>query len=236
MSGSINPALTSGTGNTTQPRAGATSGTATGAAAAGSTTGIGADFNTFLTLLTTQLQNQDPTNAMDANQMTQQLVQFASVEQQIKVNTNLERLLSVEQGNQLVSAAPLMGRVVEVESDRLAVQGGQAQLRLPAAGEARRAEISIQDSNGRVLRQAEVALGSTATNWSWDGRDANGAQLADGAYRFTVSGIRADNSTTPIQAGVLARATSVDRADGEVRLGLGALTVKFDKLRGLAAQ
>jgi flagellar basal-body rod modification protein FlgD len=209
--------------------------TTTGRSASGNGTGIGADFNTFLTLLTTQLQNQDPTNAMDANQMTQQLVQFATVEQQIKVNTNLERLLGVEQGNQLVSAAPLMGRVVEVESDRLALQGGQAQLRLPAAGEARRAQVTIQDANGRTVRGAEVALGSAPANWSWDGKDANGAQLADGAYRFTVTGSRADGTAAPVTAGVLARATAVDRRDGEVRLSLGGLSVPFDKLRGLAA-
>lgn len=222
MSGSIS-ATTAGTVGATR-------------ANTGNTTGIGNDFNTFLTLLTTQLQNQDPTNAMDANQMTQQLVQFASVEQQIKVNTNLERLLSVEQGNQLVSAAPLMGRVVEVESDHLALQGGQAQLRLPAAGEARRVEISVQDSAGRLLRRAEVPLGAAATDWSWDGRDANGAQLADGAYRFSLTGIRAAGTTLPVTAGVLARATAVDRRDGEVRLSLGALMVSFDRLRGLAAQ
>jgi flagellar basal-body rod modification protein FlgD len=201
----------------------------------GNSTGIGADFNTFLTLLTTQLQNQDPTNAMDANQMTEQLVQFATVEQQIKVNTNLERLLSVEQGNQLVSAAPLMGRVVEVESDQLALQGGQAQLRLPAAGEARLARISVTDANGRALRSADVTLGASATNWSWDGRDASGAQMPDGAYRFAISGVRADGSPASVTAGVLARATAVDRRDGEVRLSLGGLSVNFDKLRGLAA-
>ncbi|MEI6162645.1 MAG: flagellar hook capping FlgD N-terminal domain-containing protein [Roseococcus sp.] len=211
-----------------------TAGAANTAARTNNTTGIGADFSTFLTLLTTQLQNQDPTNAMDANQMTQQLVQFASVEQQIKVNTNLERLLSVEQGNQLVSAAPLMGRVVEVESDRLSLQGGQAQLRLPAAGEARLAQVNVLDANGRVLRSAEVRLGSAPMNWSWDGRDANGAQLADGAYRFAVTGSRADGTPATVTAGVLARATAVDRRDGEVRLGLGALSVNFDKLRGLA--
>jgi len=197
-------------------------------------TGIGADFNTFLTLLTTQLRNQDPTNAMDANKMTEQLVQFASVEQQIKVNTNLERLLTVEQGNQLVSAAPLMGRVVEVESDRLALQGGQAQLRLPAAGAATRALVEVQDSNGRVLRGAEVTLGAGPTDWSWDGKDSTGRQMPDGAYRFVTKGVRADGTEAPVTAGVLARATAVDRRDGEVRLSLGALSVTFDKLRGLA--
>ncbi|MBS7792622.1 hypothetical protein KTR66_21710 [Roseococcus sp. SDR] len=209
--------------------------TGTSTARASTTTGIGSDFNTFLTLLTTQLQNQDPTNAMDANQMTQQLVQFATVEQQIKVNSNLERLLSVEQGNQLISAAPLMGRVVEVESDRLSLQGGQAQLRLPAAGQAQRALITVMDSAGRTLRSTEVALGSAPVTWNWDGRDANGAQQNDGAYRFTVSGIRADGTRSTLDAGVLARATAVDRSGGEVRLSLGALSVNFDKLRGLAA-
>ncbi|UPY36843.1 flagellar hook capping FlgD N-terminal domain-containing protein [Sediminicoccus sp. KRV36] len=214
---------------------GATQGTTTTATPRNNSTGIGADFNTFLTLLTTQLRNQDPTNAMDANQMTQQLVQFATVEQQIKVNDNLERLLSVEQGNQLVSAAPLMGRVVEVESDSMALQGGQAQLRLPAAGEAIRAQITVLDANGRVLRNAEASLGSATAIWSWDGRDDNGRQLADGAYRFAISGIRADGTQTTLAAGVLARATAVDRRDGEVRLSLGSLSVSFDKLRGLAA-
>ena len=219
----------SGSIGSTQPATGGT------AARTAPTTGIGSDLNTFLTLLTTQLQNQDPTNAMDANQMTQQLVQFATVEQQIKVNTNLERLLSVEQGNQLVSAAPLMGRVVEVESDRLSLQGGQAQLRLPAAGEARRALVTVMDASGRTLRSAEVPLGTTPTNWSWDGRDTAGTQLADGAYRFAIRGIGADGGTVTFSAGVLARATAVDRSEGEVRLGLGALSVNFDRLRGLAA-
>lgn len=210
-----------------------TTNTATTQRSPGTTTGLGADFSTFLTLLTTQLRNQDPTNAMDAKEMTQQLVQFAGVEQQIKVNTNLERLLAVEQGNQLVSAAPLMGRLVEVDSDRLSLQGGQAQLRLPAAGEATRAQINVLDSAGRVLRGAEVALGATPANWSWDGKDADARQMSDGAYGFTITGLRADGTPTTLSAGVVARATAVERRDGEVRLNLGALAVNFDKVRGL---
>jgi len=202
--------------------------------AARASTGLGADFNTFLTLLTTQLRNQDPTKAMDAQEMTNQLVQFASVEQQLKVNTNLEQLISVQQGSQLVSAAPLMGRMVEVESDRLSLQNGQAALRLPVAGAATRAEVTVQDSRGRTVRTADVTLGAGTTTWQWDGRGIGGAQQADGLYRFSVRGVTSDGTTTPITAGVLGRATAVDRSDGEVRLKLGALSVNFDKLRSLA--
>ena len=58
---------------------------------------LAGNFNTFLTLLTTQLQNQDPLDPLDTNQFTQQLVEFASVEQQVNMNTNLQTLISMQQ-------------------------------------------------------------------------------------------------------------------------------------------
>ena len=214
---------------------GATNGTSSPASAAPrATTGIAADFNTFLTLLTTQLKNQDPTNAMDPNEMTQQLVQFAGVEQQLKMNSNLETLISVQQGSQLVSAAPLMGRTVEVESDQLALQGGQATLRLPAAGEARVVAIGVLDARGNLIRTAQVELGSTRQDWTWDGLDSNGMQRPDGAYSYVLAGAASDGSEAAVTATVLGRATGVERSSGQVRLNLGAMTVDFDKLRGLA--
>jgi len=161
---------------------------------------INADFDTFLTLLTTQLRNQDPTNAMDAQQMTAQLVQFSSVEQQLAVNQNLERLITLQQGSQLVSAAPLTGRVVEVESDRLALQGGQATLRLPpAVTGATTARVDILDGTGRVLRGAEVTLNGSPQDWRWDGRDTGGRLLADGAsaVRVTAPGSAASPAPRP---------------------------------------
>jgi len=208
--------------------------TQTGARAAGR---INADFNTFLTLLTTQLRNQDPTNAMDAQEMTAQLVQFSSVEQQLAVNQNLERLIALQQGSQLVSAAPLTGRIVEVESDRLALQSGQATLRLPAAVTgATTARVDILDGTGRVLRGTEVVLGGAPQDWRWDGRDDGGRQLADGAYavRVTAPPAAGQGSLGPaLPYTVVGRATGADRLDGEVRLKLGNLAVNFDRLRGV---
>lgn len=206
--------------------------TQTGASAAPR---IGADFNTFLSLLTTQLRNQDPTRAMDAQQMTAQLVQFAGVEQQLAVNQNLERLIALQQGSQLVSAAPLTGRVVEVESERLTLQGGQATLRLPAATTAAMgAQVEMLDATGRVIRVEEVTLGASPRLFTWDGRDAGGRQLADGAYatRVTLPGTD-QGGRTPLPFTVLGRATGAERVGGEVRLRMGALDVPFDSLRGV---
>lgn len=209
----------------------------TAAAAAGTATASGTrlagDFNTFLTLLTTQLQNQSPTDPLDTNQMTNQLVQFASVEQQIAMNRNLESLISLQQTAQLTAAAPLIGRRAEVEADQVALQDGSAEIRLPAAGTAQRAEITITDRSGRVLRQQVVALGTEAGGWSWDGRDAAGTRLADGAYGVRVTGRGANGEEVPLSFTVAGTVTGAERQDGGLTLSLGGLSVGFDRLRRL---
>lgn len=211
-------------------------GAGTSAAVAAQSTGFGGDFNTFLTLLTAQLRNQDPTNAMSPEQMTAQLVQFAQVEQQIRVNDSLQQLISLQQAAQLTAAAPLLGRMVEVESDYLALQDGVATLRLPPAGTATQALILVLDEDGRSLREEQVTLDSTAMDWRWDGRDAAGERLPEGAYRFAVIGSDAQGVVQPVDVTVRARATGAERRDGELRLVLGDLAVGFDKVRSLPAE
>ena len=194
---------------------------------------LSADLGTFLTLLTTQLRNQDPTNPMDTETLTQQLVQFASVEQQLNTNRNLENLLSLQQAGQLAESAPLIGRRVTVETDRLPLQDGRAEVMLPAAGSARRAVVEIRDASGALLRSEAVTLGASASRWQWDGRDARGAQRQDGAYRVTLTGRAEDGTTVPLTAAVTGRVTGAARLEGELMLRLGATTVGFDRLREL---
>jgi flagellar basal-body rod modification protein FlgD len=204
---------------------------ATNATAAG--TRLGGDLNTFLTLLTTQLQNQDPTNPLDTNQMTNQLVQFASVEQQIAMNQNLSSMISLQQSAQLTAAAPLIGRRIEVASERVALQNGSAEIRLPAASAARTAEIVVMDANGRTLRTQIVTLGSEPTGWSWDGRDLAGNQQTDGAYRVAVAGRSATGEATTLPYTVRGTLTGAQRTDGGLTLDMGPVSLSFDALRSI---
>ncbi|MFM7303167.1 MAG: flagellar hook assembly protein FlgD, partial [Alphaproteobacteria bacterium] len=153
------------------------------------------DFNTFLTLLTTQIKNQSPTDPLDTNQMTSQLVQFASVEQQISMNQNLQRMLALEQASQLTASAPLIGRNVEVEVEQISLQDGAGTLRLPAAGASQLAQVTIRGSGDRVIRQETVQLGAAPKTWSWDGKDDKQAKMSNGAYKVTVTGIGAGGKT-----------------------------------------
>lgn len=213
--------------------------TAATAAAAASTAKaakpvLSANFDTFLTLLTTQLKNQSPTDPLDTNQMTSQLVQFASVEQQIAMNGNLEKMIALDQAAQLTAAAPLMGRTVEVEGDRIALQGGVGRIQLPAAGEATQAHVTIRSSGGRVLHEADVPLRSTASTWNWDGKDSGGNQLADGGYATTVTGTDASGQAASLSWTVVGTATAMERQNGTMKLMLGGAAFDFDKVRSVS--
>ncbi|UFN48290.1 flagellar hook assembly protein FlgD [Roseomonas sp. OT10] len=194
---------------------------------------LSANFDTFLTLLTTQLKNQSPTDPLDTNQMTAQLVQFASVEQQIAMNGNLEKMIALDQAAQLTAAAPLMGRTVQVEGDRIALQDGVGRIGLPAAGEAAQAHVTIR-SGSRVLREVDVPLGAAASTWSWDGKDANGNTLADGAYTVAVNGTARTGEAAPLSWTVIGTATAMERQNGTLKLMLGSAAYDFDKVRSVS--
>src|SRR4030081_535001 len=105
---SIIPATTSQVVSAPAANAGSTSATT-------STTGVDKDtlagnFQTFLTLLTTQLKNQNPLDPLDTNQFTSQLVQFAQVEQQLKQNDQLATLVSIEKSAQSTTALAFVGQ------------------------------------------------------------------------------------------------------------------------------
>jgi flagellar hook assembly protein FlgD len=102
---------------------------ASGAAPAGAAkakTTLASNFDTFLTLLTTQLKNQDPLSPMDSSQFTQQLVQFSQVEQSINANQNLEKLITLTQARAGSDAVNYLGKTVTITDGTAGLKSGQA--------------------------------------------------------------------------------------------------------------
>jgi len=194
---------------------------------------FGGDFNTFLTLLTTQIKNQSPTDPLDTNQMTNQLVQFASVEQQITMNQNLQRLLALEQTSQLTASAPLIGQKVSVEAEQITLQSGTGSLNLPAAGASQTALVTIRGSGDRVLRQETVPLGTAPKTWSLDGKGSDQKARPDGAYKVSVTGVAIGGKPEALPFTTVGKVTGAERAGGDLKLLLGQLQVSFDKLRNV---
>jgi flagellar basal-body rod modification protein FlgD len=126
---------------------------------------FGEDFNSFLTLLTTQLKYQDPTSPMDSTQFTQQLVQFTSVEQQVKQNVNLEAMLAAQQTMQVASAANYIGKTVEAGGTSIVLRDGQAPIEYSLDRLARDVSIVIKDSEGTEVRKLVGNTGSGSQKW-----------------------------------------------------------------------
>lgn len=210
--------------------AGASSATAASAAASASAGSIVGNFSTFLTLLTTQMKNQDPTSPLDTNQFTSQLVQFASVEQQINANTNLQTLISLGSASALSQAAAMVGHTVLVEAEQMPLQNGSGGLQYTLAN-AQNVDISVLNSSGVELYRTTVAGSQGANTWRWNGKSASGLTQPDGAYAVKVSA--SDGAKSAVSFAVLGTATGVVTSGGAPSLNFGQLTVPISAVRSV---
>ncbi len=149
--------------------------------------GLGSDLNTFLVMLTTQLQNQDPTNPMDTHQMTAQLVQFAAVEQQIAQNKNLETLVGLQTGNAEAAAVSFIGHEVQFESDKITVSPAGTNWDYEFNQSAQSVSLQVLDATGKLVytEQGQTAPG-VRHRFNWGLVDSNGASLTPGDYTLQV--------------------------------------------------
>jgi flagellar basal-body rod modification protein FlgD len=208
-----------------------------GAAASGGTTSeiartrLTSNFNDFLRLLTTQLQNQDPTSPLDTNQFTAQLVQFASVEQQIAINANLERLVEQSRVSQLTQGAGLVGRSARIEATQVELHGGRADI-LAVPRDSGPVTISIRDASGRVVRSITAQPTAEGVAWIWNGLDNAGARRPDGLYQ--VAATTSAGVAVPVQ--VTGAVTGVARGEDGVVLQIGRLSAPLSSLRAVGAR
>jgi flagellar basal-body rod modification protein FlgD len=213
----------------------AASATAAGAAAALSNnalTSLTSNFQDFLGMLMTQLQNQDPTSPMDTNQFTQELVEFSGVEQQINTNASLTQLIQLTQSGQVEQSASIVGHQVSINSTELALQNGSGGIgfTMPAAGPV---EIGIYDANGNKVADSVVNATQGSNNWSWNGQDGNGVQLPDGSYQVSVDAPGTGGQPATVPFTVLGTATGVQQTAGGLQLELGSTSVPFSALQSV---
>lgn len=158
------------------------------------------DFNNFLTLLTTQLQNQDPLQPMDSKEFTSQLVQFTSVEQAIQSNKNLEKLIALTGGNTSSAAFGYIGKEVKTSNSSTNLAGGIAKWSYEVDASAASSAISVKDAKGNTVFTQEGKTGAGPHEFIWDGKDKNGASFPDGVYSLSVTAVSADKK--PVSAKV----------------------------------
>jgi len=215
----------------TASAAAASAGTST-AASGNALVSLTNNFNDFLSLLTTQLQNQDPSSPMDTNQFTSELVEFAGVEQQINTNSDLTQLVSLTQAGQILQSSSIVGKQVAVTSTQMPLQQGQAEVQfnsvIPAA-----TTIAVTNAAGATVANPTIAATAGANSWTWNGQDANGNQLPDGSYTVAVTQQNGSSSATAVPFTVVGTATGVDKTGSAVDLQMGAVSVDFSNIQSV---
>ena len=193
------------------------------------TTGIADNFQTFLTLLTTQLQNQNPLDPLDTNQFTQQLVQFAGVEQQLKSNDQLKSLIAIEKSAQATQALVYVGNTVAVDGSTQQFNGS-ATWNLKAAKDTT-AAVTITNSTGQTVYTGNYSLSQGNASFVWDGKGNDGTQWPAGAYKLTATGKDSSGNDVAIATEIQGVVDSVDLTASPALLSIGGQNYTTDQIR-----
>ncbi|MBI1393851.1 MAG: hypothetical protein GC152_14020 [Alphaproteobacteria bacterium] len=141
---------------------------------------LAADFNNFLTLLTTQLKAQDPLSPVESTQFVEQLASFSSVEQQIQTNTKLDAIASALGQGDLNSIAQWVGKTVETRADQIRFSGEPISFSAPNSSVYDSVTAAIKNVEGNVV--GRIDLEKNDATHSWRGEDGNGGRVLNGDY------------------------------------------------------
>jgi flagellar basal-body rod modification protein FlgD len=198
--------------------------------AAADATKLNEDLNRFLNLLVTQLKNQDPLDPMDSTEFTSQLVQFASVEQQINTNANIEKMLTLQQASQVADMVNFIGTTVEAKGDEVPLDNGKAEFTYEFASNADDVTITIRDASGLTVFSQDGETSSGKHTFTWDGKSAGGVQNTDGAYTVIVNALDVQGKVLDVDQTILGRVTGAGAEDGIVTLFLGDISTSMEKV------
>lgn len=200
-------------------------------------TALNKNFDLFLSLLTTQLKNQDPLDPTKTNEMTAQLVQFSGVEQSIATNSKLEELIKLTQTQSSGRAVEYIGKDVEaLASAQKLTDGGTASWRYSLGGKANEVTLSIVDSKGAtVFSKTQLTTEAGTYDFTWDGKTSEGETAAAGSYFLTAKATDAAGEPVQTDTRITGRVSEVDYTGDTPILLVGGIPVNLSDITSVKA-
>ncbi|MFT3995881.1 MAG: flagellar hook assembly protein FlgD [Asticcacaulis sp.] len=211
-----------------------TSTTASSATSAASST-LATTYETFLGLLTAQIKNQDPLSPMDSTEWTNQLVQYSSVEQQLKSNEYLQSLVGLAAGN-MASSVNMIGKTAIADVDTQTYKDEDLTWHYELGSTASKVEVEVLNSNGETIyKGTSDGLTKGDNTFTWDGKDSSGNTVAEGNYTLKVTATNAAGSTIDNAISVQQTVTGTELVDGEIVLRMGSSLIPMSYITGVKA-
>jgi len=182
-------------------------------------------YNTFITLLTTQLQHQDPLNPTNTDTFTQELIQLSGVEQQLQTNQTLTSmntdLTAISQANGL----GYVGKTITATGSTTPLAHGQASWDYTLNSTAQATQLQVEDSSGNVVYQTKGDTASGPHSFTWNGAKNDGTTATSGDYTLVVTSVDAGGNPVTTTTSMTGQVTGVDTSTGATELKVGDITV-----------
>lgn len=195
-------------------------------------TGLVANYDLFLTLLTTQVQNQDPLDPLDSAEYTNQLVQYASVEQSIQTNSYLQDMFAALEASRASSYVSYLGTDVIASGDTTMLEGGSATWNYSLSDDAS-GKVEIKNSAGAVVFSEDVELSKGEGSYTWDGVGSSGVDSSEGAYTITFDLKGSNDKAVTVATEIQGRVEEVDLSTGSAFLQIGDVRVPVSAVKSV---
>jgi flagellar basal-body rod modification protein FlgD len=194
---------------------------------------LAGNFQTFLTLLTTQLQNQNPLSPLDTNQFTQQLVQFASVEQELKTNDQLTTLVALQQTAQSTQALTFVGKTAVVDGSTAALINASATWNIGVPKDST-VNVTIASSTGQTVFTGNYPISAGDNHaFTWDGLGNDGTQWPDGKYTMTATAADGAGNSVGVSTQIRGVVSSVDLSQSPPLLSINGQTYTVNQIKSI---
>jgi flagellar basal-body rod modification protein FlgD len=193
---------------------------------------LSGNYETFLRLLTTQLQNQDPLEPLDATKFTEQLVSYSQVEQQIATNSSLNTLISVTRSSAGATAVSFLGKNAITSGQASSLSDGEAAWQYTLPQDATSLQVRVTDMNGNVVKTLTGDPKVGTHEISWDGMNSSGSAMPEGTYKLTVAATKADGSSIPVTVSGIGMISEIDMSGAAPVLYVGSRKLALSEVTG----
>ena len=194
---------------------------------------IAGNFQSFLTLLTTQLQNQNPLDPLDTNQFTQQLVEFAGVQEQLNTNDSLSTLVTLQQTAQSTQALTFVGKTAVVKGNTAALTNSSATWNLNVPNNSN-VNLTITNSTGQTVYTTTVPMSAGNQAFTWNGQGSDGTQWPDGQYTLSATATDSSGSPVAVTTQVQGVVSSVDLTQSPPLLTINGQSYTVNQIESIA--
>ena len=207
-----------------------TTGSSSTTSTAASSAKLTQDYDSFLKLLTTQMQNQDPLSPMESTEFTNQLVQFSQVEQQISQNSKLDKLVSLQNNNQTQASLGFIGLDVEATGNAFSYDGTPTKMSYTLPETPTSTTIQIKNEKGVIVRTMDGVRSTSRQELTWDGKKSDGSAAPAGNYTMSVVAPKSDNKLMTATTTVFGRVSGIEAGNGITTLMVGKVPVKMENV------